>query len=128
MRLLLDTQIMIWAAADDTRLTQAARALIAAKSSQVSFSVISLWETAIKSALGKPDFRHSAGVLRDGARRAGWEEINVTADHALAVAGLPAVHSDPFDRLLVAQARVEGMTFLTADRTLWRYGDPVRPV
>ena len=128
MRLLLDTQIMIWLATDDPRLSRATRALISNGENEIVFSVISLWETVIKAALGRSDFGHSAAALRSGAQRAGWEELAVDGDHALAVAGLPRLHGDPFDRLLVAQATTEGMTLLTADRTLARYGGVVRVV
>ena len=128
MRLLLDTQIVIWAATDDPRLNAAGRALIGDVSNQIIVSVISLWEVAIKFALGRADFRHSAADLRSGMLRVGWEELDMTGEHALAVSELPDIHSDPFDRILLAQARWENMTLLSADRMLWRYGDPVRRV
>lgn len=128
MRLLLDTQIVIWAATDDPRLNAAGRALIGDASNQIVVSVVSLWEVAIKFALGKADFRHSAVDLRSGMRRAGWEELDLTGEHALAVSDLPHIHSDPFDRVLLAQAQWEGMPLLSADRMLWKYGHPVQRV
>lgn len=128
MRLLLDTQLVIWVATGDPRLSASTRALIGDPSDQIVFSVVSLWEVAIKSALGRADFRHSAEALRNGALRAGWEEVAISGDHAIAVADLPLIHGDPFDRLLVAQAKVEGMTLLTADKTLGQYGSHVRVV
>jgi PIN domain nuclease of toxin-antitoxin system len=126
VRVLLDTQIIIWVATDDPRLSPAVRALITDAETRVVFSVVSLWEITIKAALDRRDFRHSAAAIRGGALQANWEELGVVGEHALAVGDLPTVHGDPFDRLLVAQARAEGMTLLSADRTLWRYGDPVR--
>lgn len=126
MRIILDTQLVIWVATDDPRLTRAARAQIADSRTRIAFSIISLWEIAIKAARGRPDFRHSATTIRAGAQRAGWEEVPVTSDHALAVADLPDIHGGPFDRLLVAQARIEGMILLTSDRALTQYGDFVR--
>ena len=128
MRLLLDTQIVIWAATDDPRLGVAERALIGDASNQIIVSVISLWEVAIKFALGRADFKHSAADLRSGMLQAGWEELALAGEHALAVSDLPDIHNDPFDRILLAQARYENMTLLSADRTLWKYGDPVRRV
>jgi PIN domain nuclease of toxin-antitoxin system len=128
VRLLLDTQIVIWAATDDPRLRVAGRTLIGDASNQIVVSVVSLWEVAIKFALGKADFRHSAADLRSGMRRAGWEELNLTGEHALAVSDLPDIHGDPFDRVLLAQAHCEGLSLVTADRMLWKYGNPVQRV
>jgi PIN domain nuclease of toxin-antitoxin system len=128
VRVLLDTQILIWVATDDPRLSPAIRTLIHDAETKVVFSVVSLWEITIKAALDRSDFRHTALSIRVGALQADWEELGIIGEHALAVANLPAIHGDPFDRLLVAQARVEGMTLLSADRTLWRYGDPVHRV
>ena len=128
MRLLLDTQIVIWAATDDPRLSAVARALIGDAANQIFVSVVSLWEVAIKFSLGRADFRHSAVDLRSGVLRAGWEELDMRAEHALAVSDLPDIHGDPFDRILLAQARWEDMTLLSADRLLWKYGDPVQRV
>ena len=128
MKLLLDTQIVIWVATDDPRLSIAGRALICDASNQIVVSVISLWEVAIKFSLGRTDFRHSAADLRSGLLRAGWEELDMNGEHALAVSDLPYIHGDPFDRMLLAQARWENMTLLSADRTLWKYGDTVQRV
>ena len=128
MRLLLDTQIVIWAATEDPRLSLSARMSIGDPNAQVTFSVVTVWEVAIKFALVRPDFRYSAAALRNGALRASWQELGVSGEHAIAVADLPLIHGDPFDRLLVAQAQVEGITLLTADKTLGQYGSHVRVV
>lgn len=89
------------------------------------FSVISLWETAIKTALGRSDFRVAPGDVRDNAIAGDLVELPVFAEHALEISKLPFIHRDPFDRMLLAQARVEGLTLLTADKTLTRYPAPV---
>ena len=92
------------------------------------FSVVSLWEIAIKFALGRPDFQVDPRVLRRGLLDNGYRELPITADHALATAGLPPIHKDPFDRLLVAQATVDGIVLLTADQIVARYPGPIRLV
>jgi len=92
------------------------------------FSVASVWEIAIKFALGRPDFRVDPRALRRGLLDNGYAELPVTADHALATLALPPIHKDPFDQLLVAQATVEGVVLLTADPTVAGYPGPVRLV
>ena len=126
MKLLLDTQIVIWSAMGDPRLPRAARTAIADPAATITYSVVTIWEVAIKAARGRPDFTHHPRAMREAARRAGWEEVPVLAEHAIEVAQLADIHGDPFDRLLVAQARVEGLVLLSADATLLRYGHPVR--
>lgn len=127
MRLLLDTHIMLWWALGDTRLSVAARQAIDDDATVCAVSVASLWEVVIKSALGRglPE-----GVTASGYRamieEAALPLLSVTADHAMAVAGLADAHGDPFDRLMVAQAAAEGMTFLTSDAQLAAYGHHVR--
>jgi PIN domain nuclease of toxin-antitoxin system len=92
------------------------------------FSAASLWEVTIKASLGRDDFTVDARVLRRGLLDNGYAELPVTGEHAVAVAGLPPLHRDPFDRLLVAQASVEGITLLTADPVVAKYPGPVRRV
>ncbi|MDX2193037.1 MAG: type II toxin-antitoxin system VapC family toxin [Gemmatimonadales bacterium] len=108
--------------------SRARRALMADLEHELVFSAASIREVAIKSSLGRDDFQVDAGVLRRGLLDNGYLELPVTSQHAVAVALLPAVHRDPFDRMLVAQARVEGVTLLTSDAELARYGSPVRKV
>jgi PIN domain nuclease of toxin-antitoxin system len=126
VRILLDTLLLLWAAAEPDRLPAAARRLIEDPAVTPLASAASLWEVAIKAALGRPDFMADARLLHRGLRDAGYEDLSVTAAHAAAVADLPPLHRDPFDRLLVAQARVEGVMFLTADPQVARYPGPVR--
>ena len=128
MKLLLDTQLLLWAAGDPDRLSRVARKLLEDPRNQLLFSAASLWEIAIKHALGRKDFRVEPRVLRRGLLDNGYDELPVTSQHAVSVDVLPAIHGDPFDRILLAQALVEGITLITADKLLARYGDPVRKV
>lgn len=128
MKLLLDTHLLLWAAAGSPRLSAAAHEWIDAAENELHFSAASLWEIAIKQGLGREDFQVDVRVLRRGLLDNGYRELPVGSDHAVAVTGLPAIHKDPFDRLLVAQATVEGMTLLTADERVAAYPGPVRRV
>ena len=128
MLILLDTHLLLWAAYRPERLPTAARDAIADPATAPLFSAASIWEVAIKASLGRADFTADANVLRRGLVEAGYRELAVTGVHAAAVAALPAHHRDPFDRLLVAQARAEGVILLTADRMIAAYGAPVRLV
>jgi PIN domain nuclease of toxin-antitoxin system len=128
MKLLLDTHILLWAAGEPDRLPVEARSLIADDENELLFSAASLWEVAIKSGLGREDFVADARLLRRGLLDNGYGELPVASAHAVAVADLPPIHRDPFDRLLVAQAMVEGVTLLTADEMMGRYPGPIRKV
>ena len=128
MKLLLDTHLLLWAAGDPDRLSAAARALIGAPENEVWFSAASVWEVAIKSGLGRADFQVNPRLLRRGLLDNGYHELPVGSEHAVAIDSLPPLHRDPFDRLLVAQARVEGITLLTADAAVAQYPGPVRKV
>lgn len=134
MRLLLDTHILLWAAGWSASagrrspLSDEALALIRATDNEPIFSVVSLWEVAIKSARGRLDFAVDPRLLRRGLLDNGYGELPILGEHALAVAFLPPLHGDPFDRLLVAQATVEGILLLTADRVVAQYPGPIRLV
>ncbi len=128
MKLLLDTQLLLWAAGDPDRLSAAARALIGAPENELWFSAASVWEIAIKRGLGREDFQVNPRLLRRGLLDNGYRELPVGSDHAVAIDSLPPLHKDPFDRLLVAQAMVEGVTLLTADAWVAQYPGPVRKV
>lgn len=128
MRLLLDTHILLWAAYSSRRLSSVAAELLSDESNDLRFSAASIWEVAIKAAQGRTDFDADAHVLRRELLENGYQELAVTGAHAAAVADLPPIHRDPFDRILVAQARTEGIVLLTADRRIGEYGSPVRLV
>lgn len=126
MKLLLDTHLLIWAAEGIERIPQAARELIAAPASELYFSVASLWEIAIKRSLGRTDFQLDARLLRRGLIDNGYRELPILSAHAVAIDTLPPIHKDPFDRLIIAQAIVEGILLLTNDALLARYPGPIR--
>jgi len=128
MKLLLDTQILLWAAGQPGRLSAAARKLLNNPRHELLFSAASLWEIAIKSTLGREDFRAEPRLLRRGLLDNGYAELPVTSQHAVNIDSLPPLHRDPFDRLLLAQALTEGITLVTADAQLARYRGPVRKV
>ena len=128
MKFLLDTHLLLWAAGEPERLPEQARTLMESPEHELVFSAASLWEVAIKSGLGREDFKVDASVLRRGLIENGYLELPIAGDHVVAVASLPALHRDPFDRLLVAQAQVEGITLLTSDPLVAAYPGPVRKV
>lgn len=92
------------------------------------FSSASLWEVAIKRGLGRPDFRVDPRLLRRGLLDNGYSELPITSEHAVAVDGLPTIHKDPFDRILVAQSIVEGIALITTDTLVAQYPGPIRKV
>ena len=128
MKLLLDTHLLLWAAGQPDRLSEAARALLADPHNELLFSAASLWEVAIKRGIGRDDFQVEPRVLRRGLRDNGYSELAITSGHAIAIDLLPPIHKDPFDRLLIAQAAVEGITLLTSDRQVAKYPGPIRKV
>lgn len=128
MKLLLDTQLLLWAAGDPERLSQRARDFLDDPRNELLFSAASLWEVAIKCSLGRDDFRVDPRLFRRGLLDNGYRELPVTSEHAVNLDSLPPLHKDPFDRLLVAQALAEGVVLLTADAQLARYGGSVRRV
>lgn len=128
MKLLLDTHLLLWAAGAPRRLPAAARKLINEPDNALLYSAASLWEVAIKRALGRKDFRVEPRLLRRGLLENGYAELAVTGEHAVAVDSLPLLHRDPFDRILIAQSIVEGVTLLTADPQVAQYSGPIRRV
>lgn len=128
MHLLLDTHLLLWVAGAPDRLSPEAAALISNPENKPVFSAASIWEIVIKLGLGRADFSVDPALLRRGLIDNGYEELPVTSNHAMAVANLPPVHKDPFDRLLVAQAGVEGMLLLTVDEWVAKYPGPIRRV
>jgi PIN domain nuclease of toxin-antitoxin system len=126
MRLLLDTHLLVWAMGSPQRLPAGLAPMLEDPGNTPVFSVASLWELVIKQALGRPDFSVQLAVLRRALLDGGWQELPIEAHHALAVAALPPLHRDPFDRLLLAQANAEGLLLITADQQLAAYPVPVR--
>jgi PIN domain nuclease of toxin-antitoxin system len=126
LNLLLDTHVLPWAAGQPDKLNPAAQALLLDADHQLFFSPASLWEVSIKRGLDRPDFRADPRRLWRMLLANGYREVPVTSEHTVAVDALPPLHKDPFDRLLLAQARVEGFELVTADRTLAAYGDGIR--
>ncbi len=123
MRLLLDTHVALWALTDDPRLSQRARVLIEDPANDVFVSAASVWEIAIKHALGRGDMPISGDQALDWFRQAGYQLLPIAPEHAAAVEQLPSHHRDPFDRLLVSQAITEPLRLLTHDPLVLRYGD-----
>jgi len=128
MRLLVDTHLLLWAAARSRRLSREARQLLENPRNDVYFSAASLWEIAIKLALRRADFRIDLGRLRSVLPEMGFQELPGTGVHAERLASLPPLHKDPFDRMLVAQAQSEPLVLLTNDTALAGYGDLVKVV
>jgi PIN domain nuclease of toxin-antitoxin system len=128
MKLLLDTHLLLWAAGEPQRLSKQARTLIANPDNELLFSAASLWEVAIKRGLGREDFQVDARLLRRGLLDNGYSELPIISDHVVATESLPPLHKDPFDRILVAQATVEGVTLLTTDSLVSQYPGPMKTV
>ena len=128
MKLLLDTHVLLWAASQPNRLSAAALRLIDNPANELLFSAASVWEVAIKRGLGRTDFQADPRLLRRGLLDNRYSELPVLSEHVVAIDSLPPIHKDPFDRLLVAQASVEGITLLTADSVVAQYPGPVRMV
>jgi PIN domain nuclease of toxin-antitoxin system len=128
MRLLLDTHLLLWAAAEPAQLSRTARRLISDGNNELIFSTASLWEVAIKRGLGRNDFQVEPRLLRRGLLDNGYSELPIGSNHAVALDGLAPLHKDPFDRILIAQATVEGITLLTMDPLVAQYSGPIRQV
>jgi len=128
MKFLLDTHVLLWAAGEPRRLSKQARTLIDDPDNELLFSAASLSEVAIKRGLGREDFKVDARLLRRGLLDNGYSELPIISDHVVATESLPLIHKDPFDRILVAQATVEGVTLLTIDSLVSHYPGPIRTV
>ena len=128
MKLLPDTHIILWLYGNPAKLSKAAVELIDDPENELFFSAVTIWEIAIKSALQKPGFRVDPRAVRRGLLANGYTELPVTSQHAIAVYSLPPLHKDPFERILIAQATVEGITLLTSDRRVAKYPGPIRKI
>jgi PIN domain nuclease of toxin-antitoxin system len=120
VRLLLDTHVLLWWLSDDRKLAQPAREIIANPDNDVLVSSASAWEISIKAALGRLEIELDS--LETAIERNGFRPLPIGVRHALAVGRLPNVHRDPFDRMLVAQAKVEELRIVSHDRVFERYG------
>lgn len=121
MRLLLDTHILLWWDADDARLPAALRTAVAAPENDIYISAASAWEIAIKKAAGK---LWAADSIANTIDRHSFLALPITVEHAEWAGSLPPLHRDPFDRLLVAQAHLEGLILVTVDEQILRYQVP----
>jgi PIN domain nuclease of toxin-antitoxin system len=126
MKLLLDTHLLLWAAGEPKRLPKGIRTLLEDRDNELLFSAASLWEVVIKSGLGRKDFRVEARLLRRGLLDNGYSELPIVSEHVVVIESLPPIHKDPFDRVLVAQATVEGITLLTNDPVVAQYPGSIR--
>lgn len=131
MKLLPDTHLLLWITVADQpsrQLSSEASRLIEDPENDIYFSAVSVWEVATKHATGKIDFQVEPHMFRRSLMDRGYLELAITGVHAAQVGGLPHHHKDPFDRLLVAQATVEGFTLLTVDAVLAKYPGSIRQV
>ena len=128
MRVLFDTHLLVWFAVGDERTSKSARALLDDPQIDPVFSIVSIWEATIKFGLQRVDFPLYPQLLYSGLLSSGFSELDLTTGHSFALLGLPLIHRDPFDRILIAQSQVEGITFATADKTVASYGGLVRLV
>lgn len=128
MKLLLDTHLLLWSAAEPSRLSAEARVLIEEPQNDLFFSAANLWEIVIKNSLGREDFQIEPRQLRRGLLDNGYYELVITSEHTVTIDSLPPIHKDPFDRILVAQATVEGFVLLTADSLVAQYPGPIKLV
>jgi PIN domain nuclease of toxin-antitoxin system len=128
LKILLDTHLLLWAAGGSRRLSKRARQLLEDPDTEPFFSAASVWEVAIKRGLGREDLHVDAGLFRRGLLDNGYTELTITSAHAVAAGALPPIHKDPFDRILIAQSQVEGITLLTTDPLVAKYPAPVEKV
>jgi PIN domain nuclease of toxin-antitoxin system len=128
VRYLVDTHLLLWAASEPERLSPAARAIMTDEDSQLWFSVASIWEVVIKASLGRADFDVDAHLFRRGLLESDFAELAITGPHVTAVADLPLLHKDPFDRVLLAQARTEGLILVSANGSLAQYPGDIEVV
>jgi PIN domain nuclease of toxin-antitoxin system len=128
VKFLLDTQFVIWVPLDDRRISRQARVIFNDPANDFVFSVSSIWEIAIKRALRRGDFQFDPREVRRLLIENGYEELTLQSRHVVAVDSMVLIHKDPFDRILIAQAMVEGITLLTADPMIAKYPGPIRKV
>ena len=125
MKYLLDTHVLLWAVTGDVKLSQKARRIIEDLDNELLFSAASIWEIAIKSTLIRADFQIDSSLMRRSLLDNGYSELVITGKHAAETQYLPDIHKDPFDRILIAQSRAEGITLLSADEKVIQYGHTI---
>ncbi|MES2663226.1 MAG: type II toxin-antitoxin system VapC family toxin [Pseudomonadota bacterium] len=128
MKFLLDTHLLLWVAGQPQLLSKNAQAILELEKNQLFFSPASLWEIVIKNGLGRSDFQVNARLLRRALIDNGYSELPINSEHTLAVDSLASIHKDPFDRILIAQALVEGIVLLTTDDQVAQYPGPIQKV
>ena len=128
MNLILDTHVLLRAAGTPGQLSSEATALLEDGQHTLYFSSASIWEIVIKRGLDRSDFQVDPHLLRRGLLENGYQELPVTSSHTLAVAHLPQIHKDPFDRILIAQAEHEGFLLVTSDSVVAQYPGPIQKV
>jgi PIN domain nuclease of toxin-antitoxin system len=128
VRLLLDTHVLVWMTSESRRLSADARNTLGDPANELLYSVVSLWELAIKYGLQRTDIFLDPRAMRRELLDNGFGELKITGEHAVAIDLLPPLHQDPFDRLLIAQSIVEGITLITADPVVAQYPAPIRRV
>lgn len=126
MKYLLDTHLLLWIAEDSPHLSKKAKILINNLDNELLFSAANLWEISIKNAIGRADFQIDARLLRRNFLDNGYCELPITSKHVVAIDTLPLIHKDPFDRLLITQCMVEGITLLTTDSVVAQYPGPIQ--
>ncbi len=126
MKFLLDTHLLLWAAGQPEQLSDTAHTLLNNPEHELLFSPASIWEVAIKRGLKREDFRADPHALRRGLLDNGYLELSINSAHAAAIDTLPPLHKDPFDRILIAQSMIEGITLLTADTLVAQYNESIR--
>ena len=128
MRYLLDTHVLLWAASSPEKFTPEVRATLENPQNELVFSAASMWEIAIKNSLERPDFKVDMWNLRRCLQDNEYTEIPVTSAHAAFTQVLEKLHKDPFDRMLIAQACVDDLMLLTADRLVAQYSGPIEMI
>jgi PIN domain nuclease of toxin-antitoxin system len=126
MKMLLDTHLLLWAASSPGELSKETRLMLEDDSNELFYSAASIWEISIKTGLGRADFSVDARVLRRNLLDNGYIELPIEGMHAAFIQSLPSLHKDPFDRILISQATVEGITLFTSDAMVAQYPGPIR--
>ena len=128
MNLLLDTHILLWVAGQPDRLSEHCREMLLNPANTLIFSAASLWEITIKTGIGRSDFNVDPIRLRKMLLLNTYRELPISSEHATALIALPLLHKDPFDRMLITQARIEGLILITSDAKVSAYGEGIQQV